>query len=78
MQQAERINPFFQRRVSTDTDTVFASARPEGADKTITRGTDKSVPYKVRCETQQRTYVARGKHGFFHWSEPGYQRYMYP
>ena len=46
MQHAERINPFFQRRVSTDTDTVFASARPEGADKTITRGTDKSVPYE--------------------------------
>ena len=49
----------FQRRVSTDTDTVFASARPESADKTITRGTDKSVPYKVRCKTQQRTNVWR-------------------
>ena len=36
----------FQRRVSTDTDTVFASARLESADKTITRGTDKSVPYE--------------------------------
>ena len=54
----------FQRRVSTDTDTVFASARPESADKTITRGTDKSVPYKVRSKTQQRTNAARGNHGF--------------
>ena len=49
----------FQRRVSTDTDTVFASARPESADKTITRGTDKSVPYKVRRKIQRRTCVTR-------------------
>ena len=54
----------FQRRVSTDTDTVFASARPESADKTITRGTDKSVPYKVRSKTQHRTNVARQFPGF--------------
>ena len=61
-----------------DTDTVFASARPESADKTITRGTDKSVPYKVRSKTQQRTNAARGNHGFRQCFEPGYQRYMYP
>ena len=28
------------------TDTVFAVARPETADETVTSGTDKSVPYE--------------------------------
>ena len=67
----------FQRRVSTDTDTVFASARPESADKTITRGTDKSVPYKVRSKTQQRTCVTRSDMVSSIVSTPGYQRYAY-
>ena len=43
---AERINPFFQWRTNTDTDTFVASARPETADETATGGTDKSVPYR--------------------------------
>ena len=30
-----------------------------GAGKTITGGTDKSVPYKVRSKTQQRTCVTQ-------------------
>ena len=68
----------FQRRVSTDTDTVFASARPESADKTITRGTDKSVPYKVRRKTQQRIAGMLNSTVFTNVSIPGYQRYEYP
>ncbi|MED9856016.1 MAG: hypothetical protein UFU41_09515, partial [Oscillospiraceae bacterium] len=40
-------------------------------DKTITRGTDKSVPYKVRRKTQQRTTGLRSSYGFYHYPEPG-------
>ena len=71
MQQAERINPFFQRRVSTDTDTVFASARPGAADETTANGTDKSVPYKVRSKTQQRTTGLRSSYGFYQCFDTG-------
>ena len=35
-------------------DTFFAVSRPVGAGKTVTCGTDKSVPYRVPCKTQQR------------------------
>ena len=34
------------------------------ADETITCGTDKSVPYIVRCKIQQRTTGLRGNYGF--------------
>ena len=78
MQQAERINPFFQWRFYADTNTAIASARPEATGKTIASGTDKSVPYMVRCKTQQRTYVTRSTYGFLHCPEPGHRRYMYP
>ena len=71
MQQTERINPFFQRRVSTDTDTVFASARPGAADETTANGTDKSVPYKVRSKTQQRIAGMRNSTVFTNVSIPG-------
>ena len=57
--QAERINPFFQWRLCAATGTIFASARPEATGKTIASGTDKSVPYMVRCKTQHRTCVTR-------------------
>ena len=68
---------FFQRRINAGADTFFASARPEGADKTITRGTDKSVPYKVRSKTQQRTCVTRSDTVSSIVSTPGHQRYAY-
>ena len=48
------------------------------ADETATGGTDKSVPYMVRCKTQQRTYVTRSTYGFLHCPESGHRRYMYP
>ena len=34
------------------------------SDETITSGTGKPVPYKVRRKTQHCTYVTRGNHGF--------------
>ena len=46
------------------------------ADKTITRGTDKSVPYKVRskfCTNIEQPCVVRGTHGFARTLEPGYR-----
>jgi len=46
--KAERMNPFFQRRINADADTVFASARPETADKTVTSGTASLFPARVR------------------------------
>ena len=39
--------------------------------KTVTRGTDESVPYKVRRKTQLRTNVRRGSHGLFQRSDTG-------
>ncbi len=60
---AERINPFFQRRINADADTVFASARPETADKTVTSGTASLFPTRVRRKTQLRTNVAREFYG---------------
>ena len=49
----------FYFRLYADTDTVIAVSRPGVADKTITSGTDESVPYMVRCKTQLRTCVTR-------------------
>ena len=63
----------FYFRLYADTDTVIAVSRPGVADKTITSGTDESVPYMVRRKTQLRTCVTRGTHGFHHCSEPGYR-----
>ena len=60
---AERMNPFFQRRINADADTVFASARPETADKTVTSGTASLFPTRVRSKTQHRTNVWRGNYG---------------
>ena len=39
------------------TDTVIAVSRPGVADKTITSGTDKSVPYSYRFEFRQNRYI---------------------
>ena len=49
----------FYFRLYADTDTVIAVSRPGVADKTITSGTVKSVPYMVRRKTQLRTCVTR-------------------
>ena len=49
----------FYFRLYADTDTVIAVSRPGVADKTITSGTDESVPYMVRRKTQLRTCVTR-------------------
>jgi len=53
------------------TDTFIASARPETADETVASGMDKSVPYMVRREIQQRTTGLRSSYGLFQRPEPG-------
>ena len=64
----------FQRRVSTDTDTVFASARPGAADETTANGTDKSVPYKFVLQNAAAHLRYAKRYGFLRNREPGHQR----
>ena len=43
---AERMNPFFQWRISTGANTFIEVSRPGAADETGICGTDKSVTYE--------------------------------
>ena len=68
------MNPFFQWRTNTDTDTFVASARPETADETATGGTDKSVPYKCVLQNAAAHLRYAKRYGFLRNREPGHQR----
>ena len=61
----------FLEAILHSTNTFFAVFRPGAADETTTRGTDKSVPYKVRSKTQQRIAGMRNSTVFTNVSIPG-------
>ena len=59
------------------TDTVTASARPVGAEKTIANGTDKSVPYEVQtkfCTNIAQFPGSRNVMVYANVSLPGYRK----
>ena len=53
------------------TNTYIAVSRPGAADETTANGTDKSVTYKVRSKTQQRTTGLRSSYGFYQCFDTG-------